>query len=276
MNIENEKIVDLPSLVKIVLDIDNRFNGQVWWRGQSNIEWNLHPSVFRYNLDHQYEQNIIKIFRQRAISRDTNTPESNDDSSWLFLMQHHGLPTRLLDWTMSPLFACFFAVEDEANQDYDGALFALSPLKLNFNQVNVDGILLPGDGLVERVIHNAFSDEQLITNYIVGILPPEMHIRVMLQLSVFTLHGVTISLDNMTDNFNYLLKFKIPKKAKNDLKSQLKTMGVRESNLFPDLDHLAKEIKSLRFRKPSIKEKSINGNPFTNNNFNTSLTTSST
>jgi len=72
------------------------------------------------------------------------------------------------------------------------------------------------------------------------------------------------------------LKFKIPKKAKNDLKSQLKTMGVRESNLFPDLDHLAKEIKSLRFRKPSIKEKSINGNPFTNNNFNTSLTTSST
>jgi hypothetical protein len=257
MEIEKEKITDLISFVNVVDEVNKRFEGQVWWRGQSNISWNLLPSIYRINGGYEYERNIINRFKQRAPSRNQNTPGADDDFSWLFLMQHHGLPTRLLDWTESPLFACFFAVENMDNNDCDGAIFALCPYKLNFNQVNISGVLLPGDGIAKRAINQAFSRPDYVS-YVIGILPYEMHIRIMVQLSAFTLHASDRPLDDMTDSEDYLLKFLIPKEAKVHLKEQLKFLGVRESNLFPDLDHLAEEIKALSFRDPPKPESTIN------------------
>ena len=79
----------------------------------------------------------------------------------------------------------------------------------------------------------------------------------MVQLSVFTVHGSSLFLDAMPDTDDFLVKFTIPHESKDILKEQLKYLGVRESNLFPDLDHLANETKSLRFKPPPVSDQDL-------------------
>src|SRR5690606_36926394 len=57
--------------------------------------------------------------------------QPRDDWEWLFLMQHYGVPTRLLDWTDSPLVALFFAVYNVDRDDRDASLWVLLPAALN-------------------------------------------------------------------------------------------------------------------------------------------------
>lgn len=252
MKIEEILIKDIESLVDVVRKVNTHFKGQIWWRGQGCYSWHLSPSIVRNEGGFEYEQNAISRFMQRAPSRYMNTPPKSDILGWLFLMQHHRLPTRLLDWTESPLFGCYFAVEDENTKGDDGALFALCPYELNRRQIGEYGVLSPDHEKAVLAVIKAFDRRANDVDYIVGIMPSETHIRVMVQLSVFTIHGSGKILDELPNTDRFLIKFSIPHESKNDLKEQLKFLGVRESNLFPDLDHLANEIRSLRFRKPPI------------------------
>lgn len=250
MKIEEKPIESLEALTKAVLEINKNFQGQVWWRGQGKFDWHLSPSGGRMDGGYEYEYNAIFRFMQRAPSRYQYTPDPSDYFAWLFLMQHHRVPTRLLDWTESPLFGCFFAIESEVTKEDDGALFALCPYLLNQQQVGEYGVFSPHHDASMKAVRRVFQSDAQDANYIVGILPAESHIRLMVQLSVFTLHGSGLVLDELPTTDAYLVKFRIPSDAKPKLREQLKFMGVRESNLFPDLDHLANEIRALRFRPP--------------------------
>ena len=81
----------------------------VWslWRGQER-DWPLIPGIYREGRE-ENELDITNRFRQGASPRFTNCPARDDYQSWLFLMQHHRLPTRLLDWSQSALTSLFFA-----------------------------------------------------------------------------------------------------------------------------------------------------------------------
>lgn len=260
MKIEEKAIDSLEALSSAILDINGRFQGQVWWCGQGCYDWRLTTSVSRIDGGYEYEQNAIFRFMRRAPSRYPNPPDENDILAWLFLMQHHRSPTRLLDWTESPLFGCYFAVESEETKEDDGALFALCPYLLNRQQIGEYGVLSPHHEKSLLAAKKAFVKNAQDVNYVVGILPSETHIRLMVQLSVFTLHGSGLVLDQLPDSDGYLVKFKISHDAKPLLKEQLKFMGVRESNLFPDLDHLANEIRTLQFRQPPKADKESDGN----------------
>ena len=262
---ENATVRDARSLVDAILATNSRFQGQVWWRGQGQHGWDLEPSVFRpRDGGHRYEQNVILRFRQRAPSRHANVPTDSDMFGWLFLMQHYRLPTRLLDWTESPLFACYFAVEDLDHANEDGALYALNPYLLNLDQAATNGLLMPNSPICRRAVVRSFKTDADDVDYVVGVLPSETQMRMMVQLSVFTVHGSGRKLNELPAASEYLVKYRIPSPAKALLQSELKYLGVRASNLFPDLEHLAKETRELKFiapRLPQDGQASVDGGP---------------
>src|SRR5690242_12687378 len=73
----------------------------LWFRGQSRSTWNLVPSLARTAAHLQAENALIKRFMQNAVPH-MERPAVGE-WEWIFLMQHHRAPTRLLDWSESPL-----------------------------------------------------------------------------------------------------------------------------------------------------------------------------
>jgi len=259
MQIYESEITSIESLLTTIEFVNSKFDHQIWWRGQRKYKWELEPAVFRNGNEHDERARILR-FQQRAISRHDNLPALTDNPGWLFIMQHYRLPTRLLDWTESPLVALFFASEiNKCHQKYpakisdaDGALFAISPYLLNHNQLGKNGILMPEEPEVIDSMMPAFDESAREKKKIIAIRPSEVDIRLMVQLSVFTINGYKIAIENLPSSDKYLWKFKVPRESKEKLRKELKQLGIRLSNIFPDLDHLSKEIRQLTF-KPFIK-----------------------
>jgi FRG domain-containing protein len=97
------EVRDIAKLINAVRQISRGFgHTQYWFRGHAFAGWKLVPSVHR-NYDAQGEHNLMARFRLAAPTRYEKCPELQDWASWSSLMQHYGLPTRLLDWSGSLL-----------------------------------------------------------------------------------------------------------------------------------------------------------------------------
>ena len=220
-----------------------RFNTSgIWWRGQACSEWSLQASICRKPGPSGMEQDFVNGFRRKALSRHHNCPPLNDSTGWLFLMQHYRLPTRLLDWSESLLIATYFAVNAEFTKP--GAIWALSPLDLNEEQFAVRGIFEPDGDTVRPLIVHAFIKSAPKICKVAATSVKEIDPRMMVQLSAITIHGDCEPLDARPNNEKYLLKFEIPAGSKKRLLQLLYDLGVRESSIFPDLEHLAHDMST--------------------------------
>ena len=105
--------------------VDTESAGTRWFRGQADSTWTLKPSALRDRGWLEAESDMIKRFRQAAASRMRNQP--SQEWEWVCLAQHHGVPTRLLDWSENPLIGLYFAVEtdDSDRGPVDGKLFSI-------------------------------------------------------------------------------------------------------------------------------------------------------
>lgn len=233
----------LSDLIEAAHSAEQQFDGQVWFRGHAQHDWKLIPTAHRRHT--VLESQFANHFRLRAPSISRSCPEHKDYVSWLPLMQHYGLPTRLLDWTESLLVAAFFAVSCETLTS-NAVIWILAPGNLNRESI---GYFIPflTDESVAPVVNAAFSGNQANNNqHSIAVLAPRTDRRMAAQLGNYTIHGDRNALEMHPNTANFLAKIVIPYKAHEKVRADLSISGMRLSSLFPDLSNLAKEISELK------------------------------
>ncbi|RPJ45622.1 MAG: FRG domain-containing protein, partial [Chloroflexi bacterium] len=107
----------------------NRFRSPYVFRGLSDTSYPLETSLSRLGSNYaQMEPHLLRNFRKYA---HRNIVERDTTWHWLSLAQHHGLPTRLLDWTVSPLVAVHFATANTERFDRDGVIWMVNSRRVN-------------------------------------------------------------------------------------------------------------------------------------------------
>ena len=210
--------IKLESFQHLHSVIEKRYSskGPTIYRGVTDVKHKLIPKVGRnpkYTL--RLEKDLLWNFQVHGLPFLVREPKDNWE--WLALAQHHGLPTRLLDWTYNPLVAAFFAVDDPS--ETASVIYAM-----------------PAPMIVDtRKERNPF-----VTGAGVGILSTN-HItpRIAAQSGIFTVHWrPTEPVTRGT-----LDKLIIPNSLRSKFESILCHYGIHRGTLFPDLDGQARFIE---------------------------------
>src|SRR5271165_2713540 len=165
---------DLSDVVFAAQETISLFEETTWWRGHAKAEWRLEAQVYRKdpkNPDRSSyaETALIGHFVSRAPSRSHRPcPDADDLFGWLFLAQHYGLPTRLLDWPENPLVAAYFAVLQQPS-DNDGCIWALWPTGLNRAFGAADGLVQIRDPNVRKIAESAFTGNRSPEEVIIAL-----------------------------------------------------------------------------------------------------------
>src|SRR6476469_6017583 len=171
-----------------------RFRSSFAFRGMPDVNDDLVTGLARLgdNYD-QTEPHILRAFRKYA------RPEEAAGSSpwnWLALAQHHGLPTRLLDWTYSPYVALHFVTEDMDTFGVDGVVWCVDYARANglLPQVLKDVAARECAGMFSaEMLQEAadslpkFDELGAGTPFVVFMEPPSLDARIVNQFALFSL-----------------------------------------------------------------------------------------
>lgn len=233
-------------------DTHKRYRSNFVYRGVADSSWGLETSLYRLGgAFDSVERPLLRSFKKYA-----ELGSIPGDSLWIRLSvaQHHGLPTRVMDWTVSPKVAVHFATAEEEHYDKDAAIW----------RINVSGArrLLPDKlrDVLDNEYAYLFSVRMLEENiptledldtlqpnepFVLFFEPPSLDARIINQGAILSImSGAKLVLSE------YLMKYPalydriiIPKELKWEVRDKLDQDNVTERMLFPGLDGLSSWLK---------------------------------
>lgn len=248
--LSNQADASIDSIAKL-LHVLAQITGdghESWYRGHRDSSWRLQPSVLRSKEHREEERAMLARFRQEAAV--AGLPYTLDDWGWMVFAQHHELPTRLLDWSQSPLVGLYFACEpanasESTAIEPDGEFFVLDPNMLNREAGD-------GDRGSPRLLCEA--DERL-KDYLPGndsqnvskpraVVAPLAFDRIRFQSGTFTVSQSSLFQDEekLRDS-SALQNFRVPGDKKREIRAELNALGFNEAAIYRDLDRIARRIK---------------------------------
>jgi FRG domain len=231
-------VSELAQAIQLLL----RRDGRRWiYRGHADHTWSLLPSV-RRDYTRAYERYLSNEFYARARTRHASCPEARDFAGWLSLMQHYGLPTRLLDWSYSPLIAAYFAVFEHGSSGRDACVWALAPRAFNRAQ-GFEDLIYPLDARVLLPLVKPALKGDDSSDRIAAAMAVETDPRMQMQQGAFTVHASDTPIERLTGCDAWLRKMIIPRAVIAKFANEMELLGYRIDYLFPDLGSLARELK---------------------------------
>lgn len=200
--------------------VRSHWDGHYLYRGEDQDDYNLMPSFGRRTiLDNKNNSSVENGYFQefKRLSLPFIEFEPKSDWDWLAIAQHHGLNTRLLDWTTNPLVAAYFATRNLKKHDKDCVLYVFNGKKLKIADEKQNPMKIDSDMIY---------------------FPKHISKRISAQSGLFTIHsqpGKVFKPDSLE-------RIIIKKRCRIDLFLTLNVYHVNEFTLFPDLNGLSTKL----------------------------------
>ncbi len=208
---------------------------------------------------------LLRNFRKYAHNEGATSDSIWD---WLALAQHRGLPTRLLDWTYSPLVALHFATQDVSEFGRDGVVWCVNFVQANRKIPRRLKRMLDAEGSDTFTVEMLSSfptlrafDATAREPFVVFLEPPALDARILHQLSLFSLmSSPDATLDEwITAHPELCRRVLIPARLKWEIRDKLDQGNVNERVLFPGLDGLSRWL--ARYYMPRVDEEEPSPKP---------------
>ncbi len=230
----------------------NRFRSLHMYRGMPNADYRIITSLQRICKDKRYtlEPSILGNFTKYAALEDPTI----ETSVWrqMILGQHHGLPTRLLDWSFSPLVGLHFAMTEQDLDKMDARDSVV--WRVDIHELHS---LLPGkyQDIMRKYQSTVFSlkmlqescgslkeyDEDMGDKYMLVVEPPSIEQRIINQYSFFSIVPLQIEnvIDFLAENTEETVKYVIKKELRWQIRDLLDQLNISERIIYPGLDGLS-------------------------------------
>jgi hypothetical protein len=238
-----------------------RFRSSYAFRGQADARDDLHTSLARLGGAPELEGHLLRNFRKYA---HREAVPGDSVWNWLAVAQHHGLPTRLLDWTYSPYVAMHFATADLEQYDRDGVIWCVDYSRTNqllperLKQILADE---GSDVFTAEMLARASEtlpgfDRLSETGFVAFFEPPSLDDRIVNQYALFSMMSrASAGHDDWFEQHTDLVKQVIvPAGLKWEVRDRLDQANITERVLFPGLDGLSAWLKRHYKSRPGAEE----------------------
>ncbi len=226
-------ICDIDEFFEFINEETAKNTEDYLYRGVCSNRYKLIPSIARCKSNKestitlQDEKVMFNLFKRRILGYDPQLERLND-LELLAFAQHHGLPTRLMDWTRNPLVATYFAIRNKPNTSQEGGKPCLYVYHKK-NRTKLDQIFSPWKS---SFLHGNLK----------FFIPQYTTPRIRAQAGLFSVHfNPSIDIREKPEIKTYKLNLDVYQ-----LRKALHKLGINEEILFPDVDGLCQQIKWLR------------------------------
>lgn len=241
----------------------------IYYRGQANKDWKIECSLFRQKLLNKEDQMLNDIINRRP----KDFFYCNNNLEKLVLLQHYGIPTRLLDITLNPLVALYFACKNDREIQQDGAVYIFEEeydLDFIMGDIISDFAFFKNEGTYQNFKNTLKRENALTEDYVIENTLKKKYILIKPKMNnerIIAQQGLFLCLSNggiegkLEDNLklkkrNFSIeaskKILINKKFKKKILEELENIGIKQSILFPEIENHVEEL----IKKYSTYEKS--------------------